>query len=82
MVYSNRYDAENGDYDMDTVRISNIKLEEGSKATPYVEWYNHEKEIADEIICYFFYSLIVFPAKFVFGLSLMVSCFVKLHFTL
>ena len=37
LVYSNRYDAENGDYDMDTVRISNIKLEEGSKATPYVE---------------------------------------------
>lgn len=37
LVYSNRYDAENGDYDMDTVRISNIKLEEGSKATLYVE---------------------------------------------
>ena len=37
LIYSNRYDAENGDYDMDTVRISNIKLEEGSKATPYVE---------------------------------------------
>ena len=37
LVYSNRYDAENGDYDMDTVIISNIKLEEGSKATPYVE---------------------------------------------
>ena len=37
LVYSNRYDAENGDYDMDTVRISNINLEEGSKATPYVE---------------------------------------------
>jgi len=37
LIYSNRYDAENGDYDMDTVRISNIKLEEGSKVTPYVE---------------------------------------------
>mgnify|MGYP000618156238 CR=1 FL=1 len=68
---------------MDTVRISNIKLEEGSKKQHrMLNKYNHEKEIADEIICYFFYSLIVFPAKFVFGLSLMVSCFVKLHFTL
>ena len=26
-----------GNYDLDTVRISNIKLEEGSKATPHVE---------------------------------------------
>ena len=35
--YSNRYAGNNGDYDLDTARITNIKLEEGSKATPYIE---------------------------------------------
>lgn len=37
LVYSNRYADDKGNYDLDTVRISNIKLEEDSKATPYVE---------------------------------------------
>lgn len=37
LIYSNRYADDKGNYDLDTVRISNIKLEEDSKATPYVE---------------------------------------------
>lgn len=37
LAYANRYDDDSGIYDLDTVRITNIKLEEGSKVTPYVE---------------------------------------------
>lgn len=35
--YFNKYASNNGDYYMNTARITSIKLEEGSKATPYIE---------------------------------------------
>lgn len=35
--YSNKYASNNGVYDLNTVRIKSIKLEEVSETTPYIE---------------------------------------------
>lgn len=37
LSYSNRYADENGNYDLDTAKFTNIKLEEGSEETRYID---------------------------------------------